>query len=105
MWEQHINKTLKKLNFKNTTHKRNMCNATIKGHKALFLRQVDDFLAACADESMCKEVIEEMGKHLTALLQLLGGMEKFNGVDASQTGDCVKMLCQTHLNKVLDNHQ
>ena len=105
LWEQHTNKILKKLNFKNATHERNMHSTTMKGHKVSFLCQVDNFLAACTEESTCKEVIKAVGTHLTTPLHLLGWMEKFNGVDASQTRDCVKMLCQTHLNKAPDDHQ
>ena len=105
LWEMHVNKTLKKLNFKNATHERNMHSTTIKGHKVLFLQEVDNFSAACTEESTCPEVIKETGKHLSVPLHLLGRREKFNGVDASQTQDYVKMSCQTHPNKVLDNHQ
>ena len=60
-WEQHMNKILTKLIFKNTTHKRNAHSTTTKGHKVPVLYQVDDFSVACTVESMRKAVIEEMG--------------------------------------------
>ena len=44
-----------------TTHKRNTCGTTTKGHKVPVLYQVDDFSVACTVESMRKAVIEEMG--------------------------------------------
>ena len=105
LWEQHINKILKSMGFRNTTHERNIYSNTIDDKKVLFLRQVDDFAVACKDEAICKSVIEAIGKQLTVPLHLLGRITKFNGVDITQTRDYIKISCQTYIDKVLDNHQ
>ena len=85
LWEKHINKILEKLHFTNTTHERNIYTTHIRGHKVLFLRQVDNFAVACLKEDICKKVIHTIGKYLTVPLHLLGTIDKFNGVNISQT--------------------
>ena len=49
-------------------------------------------------------MIHTIGKYLTVPLHLLGTIDKFNGVDISQTRDYIKTSCRTFLDKVLDSH-
>ena len=105
LWEQHINTILYKMGFKNTTHERNIYSNIVDGHKVLFLRQVDNFSVACTNESICKQIINDIGKHLTVPLHLLDRTTKFNGVDVLQTQNYIKISCQSYLDKVLDNHK
>ena len=91
LWDQYISDILvKQERFKNTTHEKCIYSTTIRGHKVLFLRQVDDFAVACKDESIAKAVIKQVGQYLSVPLNDLGVIKKFNGIDVLQARDYIK---------------
>ena len=61
LWEAHINPILHELGFRNTTHDRSIYSATIDGKVILLLHQVDDFVMACPNEAMAKQIFAAIG--------------------------------------------
>ena len=57
LWQVHIDKFLKDLNFFSTTHEPCLYQAQYKGHRVLFILQVDDFAISSKDIEICQEII------------------------------------------------
>jgi hypothetical protein len=111
-WEKHINAILNDstLNFKSTTHERNIYQATIKGQRVLLLCQVDDFALACADPAIAVYVYEHIGlklrlpKEPKPPFEQLGIVDSFNGVDVLQTRKYTKLSCESYIRRLLLSH-
>jgi hypothetical protein len=64
LWEKYIDKILRRLGFKPTTHEPCLYSATLNGNFTLFLRQVDDFAIATSDRAMADHIIDEINANL-----------------------------------------
>ena len=89
-----INKILiEKMGFSTTTHDRCICRKMTNGNLVLILRQVDDILVGCKEESLAKEITSKIGS-LVAFqterdkndlpIEFFGLVDEFNGVDIDQ---------------------
>lgn len=57
LWEKHIDKILREMNFTPTRHEPCLYWGTVDGNIVLFLRQVDDFSVAATNASTCSQII------------------------------------------------
>ena len=113
LWEQHINSILQKpdLNFKSTTHERNIYTATINGTPVLLARQVDDFALASPDPKISALVYQRIGAYLKlpkedkVPFKELGILNSFNGIDVQQTRHYTKLSNESYLRRFLKTHQ
>ena len=105
-WATLINTILtKKLKFRPTSHEPCLYHGTFKGKEVLFLRQVDDFAVACKEESVTKEVIAAINKEMTIEVKDLGRLDRYNGVDVTQSKHFVKLSNATYIKKIKAGHE
>ena len=106
LWSKKIDGVLHKLKFKNSTHEPCTCGKTLHDNAQIFfLCQVDDFLTSAPTQEIADVEFQHMQRYLKQPLKILGAVTAFNGMDISQTKDCIKISCHTHLKKVLEGHQ
>ena len=112
LWEKHINHILQKpdLNFKPTTHERNLYTATFNGVPVLLARQVDDFALAAPNEHIAKHVYDLIGSYLKlpkepkVPFKFLGIVDSFNGIDVQQTRHYTKLSNTSYIRRLLKTH-
>jgi len=105
LWSEFIDGIIQtKLNLIPTTHEKCLYKGSMDGKEVLFLRQVDDFSVAAADEATCNKVIQEISKHLKAPLKNLGRVTRFNGVEIEQTKNFVRIHNTQYIEKILKRH-
>jgi hypothetical protein len=102
LWERMIVGILKDLNFRSTTHERNLYRGEIDGELVLIYRQVDDFVVASVTRATASKLIAVINARVTTKDQGLG--IRFNGIDLLQTRDCIKVSCETYLDRALLTH-
>jgi hypothetical protein len=56
------------------------------------------------DEATAKKVIEDINSKMTINVKRLGRLERFNGMDISQTKHFIKLSNKTYINKFLQRH-
>lgn len=105
LWEKHIDRILKKIGFRPTTHEPCLYRGTFQGHITFFLRQVDDFAISTISETQADQIIQGINQHLHIPMKRLGLIQRFNGVDIEQTGTYIKLHCAKYLTKMLTDHQ
>ena len=108
LWAQLIDKIILKLNLKPCTHEPCLYytdNYNNTGKKVLFLRQVDDFAVSCEDENTAKQVIADINSKMTIDVKQLGIIDRFNGVDVTQTKHYIKLSNRTYIEKFLQRHK
>jgi deoxyuridine 5'-triphosphate nucleotidohydrolase len=108
LWAQLIDRIILELNLKPCTHEpclyyTNNYNNT--GKTVLFLRQVDDFAVSVQDVETAKQVIEDINSKMTINVKQLGQLERFNGMDVTQTKHYIKLSNKTYINKFLQRHE
>ena len=104
LWEEHANKILSDphLNFKSTTHDKCAHHTVSEGHTVLLLWQVDDFLILCKLEHISKKL---MGHNKTTPpFKHPGPANDCDGIDLTQTEQCVKISCLGHIDRVTRVH-
>ena len=110
LWEEHINKILRKIGFKNTTHDRSIYSGVFNGIKVLLLRQVDDFAMACPHEALAEQIFQQIGEALRLPseqdipLKYFGLLKDYNGIDVTQTSTTCELSCETYIKRVLKSH-
>ena len=105
LWAKHMDRILKdKFHFKATTHEGCLYKGTYKGEDILFLRQVDDFAVATKNEQTAIDLINEIDSYMTIDIKDLGRLNRYNGVDITQTKYYVKLSNETYVNKLLEEH-
>ena len=106
LWAILINDILvNDLKFKPTTHEQCLYSGTFKDQEILFLRQVDDFAIACQDEGTAKEIIESINNKMSVDIHYLGLIDRFNGVDVTQTKNYIKIHNRTYIKKIIEGHK
>lgn len=109
-----INKILKdELAFSSAVHGRCIYKKIIRGQLVLILRQVDDALMPCKDESMAREITGRIGK-LIAFdaeiaekdypIEFFGLAGGFNGVGIDQFQDRIRVSARKCINRFLKAH-
>jgi hypothetical protein len=104
LWEKHIDKILKEIRLRPTTHEPCLYCGTYQGHRILFLRQVDDFAVATKQRATAEALITAINDKMRINLKDLGIIERFNGVDIHQTKEYVKITCEKYLYKMPKHH-
>jgi hypothetical protein len=104
LWEKLIDRILKTIGFKPTTHEPCLYYGIIKGNYTLFLRQVDDFAIATSTKQQATEIIQEINGHLHLPIHNLGVITRFNGMDIQQTRHYIKIHCHKYLTKMTQSH-
>jgi len=112
LWEKMIVGILegKELNFKATTHERNLYRGEIDGAVVLVCRQVDDFAIASTSDTAAAQLIAVINRHAMTVDQgtgkrtVHGITARYNGVDIHQTRDHVKLSCENYIRRVLQTH-
>jgi hypothetical protein len=98
------------LNFKTTTHERNLYCGTIDGELVLVARQVDDFAIGSRDPATANRLLKIINSHVTTKNQGLGSptqygiSHRFNGLDVHQSSKFIKISCETYIQRVLQTH-
>ena len=106
LWAQHMDRILKeKFHLKPTTHEGCLYQGKYKNEEILFLRQVGDFSVASKYEQMAIDLIHDIDKYMTINIKDLGRLNRYNGVDISQTKYYVKLSNETYINKLLQEHE
>ena len=92
---------IKDMGFKTTTHDRCVYRRVLSdGSVQLMLRQVDDFLLACASEEIAKQIFDTIGRKIQfdsekerniIPFEYLGVVKDYNGCDITQTPDYIEM--------------
>ena len=65
-----------------------------------FLRQADDFAISTRDSCSAHEIIDKIDAYMTIKVKPLGIIERFNGVEISQTRHYIKLSNATYINKI-----
>ena len=91
-----------KLKLKPTTHEPYLYKGIFKGHKVLFLHQVDNFAVASESSEINKELIAKIDRHMKIDIKDLGRLSRYNGVDITQGCHYIKLSNKTYLNKVFE---
>ena len=107
LWERHIHDILEiELKFVPTTHEKCLYRRRDPSDNLqMILRQVDDFSVSATEQTECQDIIRQIGTHLTVLLNDLGLIRKFNGVNVQQTKWYIKISCEDYLLKILLQHE
>ena len=104
LWEKHIDKIVRELGFKPTTHEPCIYEGYIRGERCIFKRQVDDFALATQNPETAHEFFDLIDDKLKMPMKRFGLVTLFNGVDILQSRYYVKMSVQTYLEKISDKH-
>jgi dUTP pyrophosphatase len=107
LWAKLIDKIIKDLGLKATTHEPclyNTENYNNTGKSVLFLRQVDDFAIACEDKDTALHIISAINDKMTIDVKQLGLISRFNGVDILQSRHYVKLYNKTYIEKIAAKH-
>jgi hypothetical protein len=112
LWEKMIVGILEgpDLEFKSTTHERNLYRGMIDGELVLVCRQVDDFAIASKSTAAAEKLIQVINSHATTdskgigVKSTQGVSTRYNGLDVHQTRDYIKLSCETYIKRVLQTH-
>ncbi len=105
LWAKHMDQIIKeKFKLKATTHEGCLYTGTYKDENILFLRQVDDFAVAASNEQTAIDLIHEIDRYMTIDIKDLGRLNRYNGVDITQTKYYIKLSNETYVNKLLQEH-
>ena len=70
----------------------------------LILRQVDDFLVSHKSSKECDRIGKQIQDRMINLLNNLGTIRKFNGVNIDQTQLFNRVHCETYIQKIVKHH-
>jgi hypothetical protein len=108
MWMRMIDQILiEDLGFTTTTHDRCIYTKKVDRKTILMLRQVDDFMLGCTDESIPRNIYNIIGTKIRfkteeeediVPFEWLGIVGDYNGVDIKQTDLYVEMNCAGYIN-------
>jgi hypothetical protein len=104
LWEKHIDRILRDMNFIPTRHEPCLYRGNVDGNTVLFLRQVDDFSVAAKDKSICSRIISYINTKMSMDVKDLGVITRFNGMDIHQTRFYIKITCEKYIHKMLQSH-
>ena len=67
--------------------------------------QVDDFAVSAETKTIAEDVIEDINGKMTVKVRSLGVINRFNGVDITQSQYYIKISNETYINKILQHKQ
>ena len=111
IWMRMIDRVLiEKMGFLSTTHDRCVYHKQVDDELILMMRQVDDFMIACTDENMAKNIANIIATKICfqtekycgeVPIEFLGMVDDYIGVDINQTGCFVKMSAKRYIGQFL----
>jgi hypothetical protein len=106
LWHKHIDGILiAKMGFTHTTHEPCLY---YKHHATLglilLLQQVDDFIIGAKTMELCLDIKQQIQDSMVNVLNELGVIKRFNGLDIEQTRHYIKISAQTYINKIVEHH-
>jgi hypothetical protein len=104
LWEKLIDKILRKIGLRPTTHEPCLYQGHYNNQYTLFMHQVDNFAIATETENTALDIIREINKHLRLPLHILGTITRYNGMDIDQTRRYVKIHCARYINKLAQGY-
>jgi deoxyuridine 5'-triphosphate nucleotidohydrolase len=104
LWEKLIDKILRRIGLRPTTHEPCLYHGTYDGKYTLFMRQVDDFAIATDAEQTAKQLIVAINQHLRLPIHILGQITRYNGMDIEQTKSYVKIHCAKYIQKLQQHY-
>eukprot|EP00956_Cyclotella_meneghiniana_P004202 scaffold5163_cov49-Cyclotella_meneghiniana.AAC.3 len=104
LWERHMDKIVRKFNFKPTKHEPCLYEGYIDGERCIFKRQVDDFALATDKEETAHKFFDMIDDELTMPMKRMGLIQLFNGIDIQQSRHYIKLSCQTYIEKFCEKH-
>ena len=81
LWENLIDKLLRKKGLVPSKHEPWRYSGYYKGQHVLFLRQVDDFAISSKDTKTCHDLINDINKDMKTKIKILGLLEQYNGIN------------------------
>ena len=87
-----------------TTHEPCLYSRIILGHCVLFLHQVDDFAIVCEHESTANILLDMLDNELMLPFKHMGLLDMYNGLNAIQTKDFIKIICTTNIECISAKH-
>ena len=76
-------------------------NPNYNGHKLFFIRQVDDFAISAPTTTIANSIIASINSKMTVQIKSIRLVNRFNGVDISQTSSYVKISNKTYIEMIL----
>jgi predicted transcriptional regulator len=70
----------------------------------LLLQQGDDFIIGAKTMELCLDIKQQIQDNMVKVLNELGVIKRFNGLDIEQTGQFIKISAQTYINKIVEHH-
>ena len=104
LWEKHIDRIVRQLGFKPTTHEPCLYEGYVRGERCIFKRQVDDFALATNDAATAHAFFDSIDDALTIPMKRFGLVTLFNGCDIIQSRYFVKMSVETYIGKISEKH-
>jgi hypothetical protein len=110
LWETMIVEILSKMNFKSTTHERNLYHGFIDSTLVLICRQIDDYAIASVSQDIADRLIAFINSHATTANHGIGSpsasgiTSRYNGLDVHQTSHYIKISCEVYLRRILQTH-
>ena len=106
LWSKLIDRIIRDhVGLQPTTHEPCLYSGEINGTPVYLLRQVDDFAVASKDVDISNTVISKISEKLSVPMHNLGIINRFNGVDISQTQEFIKVSNETYIAKLLENYE
>jgi hypothetical protein len=111
LWEIYITGILTKVGFTSTTHEKNIyALRRTDSSLVLMVRQVNDFALACLNDTIAKDLYDQIGTHLKLPgeadlpFAYKGVLTDFNGYDILQTRNYIKLHAHTYIRRLLLSH-
>ena len=104
LWEKHADSILRQIGLTPTVHEPCLHSGIIEGQRVIFMRQVDDFAIATADEATANKLLDTIDDMLSIPLKRQGLLDMFNGIDIVQKKHYVKIDCHTYINKFCEKY-
>ncbi len=104
LWEKHADAILRECGMTPTTHKPCLDSGLIHGQCVLFERQVDEFTVTVPSERIANILFDMIDNKLIFPLKHMGLVDLFNGIDAQQIRDWIKILVKTCVERIMDKH-
>ena len=72
--------------------------------RVLFMRQVNNFAVAVPSARIANLLFDMIDEQITFPLKPMDLVTLFNGIDIDQTGDYIKISCETYLDRIMEKY-
>ena len=104
LWEKHADTIIRSCGLTPTKHEPCLYSGLIDGERVLFMQQVDDFAGAVPSARIANLLFDMIDEQITFPLKRMGLVTLFNGIDIDQTGDYIKISCETYLDRIMKKY-